>query len=207
MLNTEVRVQLEFLERDLIEEFSLYGKEMSIPAGTMILEEGQYVKVIPLVLSGLIKVYISGTDKELLLYYIQPSESCIMSFSAGRDNSPSRIYAICEEDTELIALPVDKVNKWIHIYPTLVSLLYTQFNLRYIDLLDTIEQLIFNSLDVRLYKHLRDLSKLKGKSIIHVRHQQLASELGSAREVISRVLKKLEKENKVRQHKGGIELM
>ena len=179
---------------------------MTVSADTTILREGQYVKVIPLVLKGFIKVYISGEDKELLLYYIQARESCVMSFSAGRENSPSRIYAICEEETTLLALPVEQVNKWVNKYSSFINLLYNQFNLRYLDLIDTIDQLIFKSLDVRLYNHLKELSRLKNKKLIKVRHQQLANELGFAREVISRMLKKLERETKIFQHKGGIEV-
>ena len=129
-----------------------------------------------------------------------------MSFSAGRENSPSRIYAICEEETTLLALPVEQVNKWVNKYSSFINLLYNQFNLRYLDLIDTIDQLIFKSLDVRLYNHLKELSRLKNKKLIKVRHQQLANELGSAREVISRMLKKLERETKISQHKGGIEV-
>lgn len=206
MLTTEIRQQLEFLEKELVDEFDQYGQLMTVSADTTILREGQYVKVIPLVLKGFIKVYISGEDKELLLYYIQARESCVMSFSAGRENSPSRIYAICEEETTLLALPVEQVNKWVNKYSSFINLLYNQFNLRYLDLIDTIDQLIFKSLDVRLYNHLKELSRLKNKKLIKVRHQQLANELGSAREVISRMLKKLERETKISQHKGGIEV-
>lgn len=129
-----------------------------------------------------------------------------MSFSAGSENSPSRIYAICEEETTLLALPVEQVNKWVNKYSSFTNLLYNQFNLRCLDLIDTIDQLIFKSLDIRLINHLKELSRLKNKKLIKVRHQQLAKELGSAREVISRMLKKLEREAKISQHKGGIEV-
>ncbi len=206
MLTTEVKQQLEFLEKELVDEINQYGQLMTAPAGTTLLNEGQYVTVIPLVLKGLVKVYISGEDKELLLYYIKAKESCVMSFSAGRENSPSRIYAICEEETTLLTLPVEQVNKWVNKYPSFINLLYNQFNLRYLDLIDTIDQLIFKSLDIRLYNHLKELSKLKKEKLIKVRHLQLANELGSAREVISRMLKKLEREAKISQHKDGIEV-
>ena len=122
------------------------------------------------------------------------------------ENSPSRIYAICEEEPTLLALPVEQVNKWVNKYSSFTNLLYNQFNLRCLDLIDTIDQLIFKSLDIRLINHLKDLSRLKNKKLIKVRHQQLAKELGSAREVISRMLKKLEREAKISQHKGGIEV-
>ncbi len=206
MLTTEVKQQLEFLEKELVDEINQYGQLMTAPAGTTLLHEGQYVKVIPLVLKGLVKVYISGEDKELLLYYIKAKESCVMSFSAGRENSPSRIYAICEEETTLLTLPVEQVNKWVNKYPSFINLLYNQFNLRYLDLIDTIDQLIFKSLDIRLYNHLKELSRLKKEKLLKVRHLQLANELGSAREVISRMLKKLEREGKITQHKDGIEV-
>ncbi len=206
MLTTAIKQQLEFLDKELVEEFDKYGQLMSIPKGTCILKEGQYVKVIPLVLQGFVKVSITSDTKELLLYYIKAKESCVMSFSAGLDNAKSRINAVCEDETELLALPVEKMNVWVNKYPSLAHLLYGQFNIRYLDLIDTIDQLVFKNLDVRLYNHLKELTSLKENQLIKTSHRQLANELGSAREVISRIIKKLENDGKIKQGKKGIEV-
>ena len=172
-----------------------------------ILREGEYVKVIPLVLEGLLKVVSSYEEKELLLYYIEPAESCIMSFSAGLWHFPSKVFAIAEEDTKAILLPVELVQEWVRIYPSLNDLFFQQFNKRYEDLLQTIHHVLFDKMDKRLYDHLKEKSSLLGEDILDLRHHQVARELGTAREVVSRVLKKLEKENKVVQLEKGIKIL
>lgn len=191
------------LRREILEK----GILKTIPAGTEILREGQYVKAVPLVLEGSIKVFSSHEDKELLLYYIEPAESCVMSFSAGRHNSPSKVRAVAEEDTEALLLPVELVNRWVLEHPQLNELFFQQFNQRYEDLLNTINQLLFEKMDRRLLDYLREKSEVLGSRFLDLRHHQIAREMGSAREVISRVMKKLEREKKVRQHPDGIEIL
>ena len=107
--DNEIYQKFAYLKRDLVEEFIRIGTISDIPKDTQILRAGQYVKVIPIVIEGLIKVFTRYEDKELLLYYIQSKESCIMSFSASLKNEPSKVFAIAEEDTRALLLPVDKV--------------------------------------------------------------------------------------------------
>ncbi|MEZ4933075.1 MAG: Crp/Fnr family transcriptional regulator [Saprospiraceae bacterium] len=171
------------------------------------MREGQYIKVIPIVLEGSIKVFSSHDDKELLLYYIEPTESCVMSFSAGLWNAPSRVRAVAEEDTETLLLPVADVNQWVRTYPKLNELFFQQFNQRYDDLLHTIHQLLFEKMDKRLMDYLTEKSEVLNSRFLDLRHHQIAREMGSAREVISRVMKKLEKEKLVKQHPNGIEIL
>ncbi len=191
------------LQREILEK----GTRQSISAGTEILREGQYVKVVPLVLEGSIKVFSSYEEKELLLYYIEPVESCVMSFSAGLWNAPSRVRAVAEEDTEAFLLPVGEMNRWIRTYPKLNELFFQQFNQRYDDLLQTIHALLFEKMDKRLMDYLMEKSEVLNNRFLDLRHHQIAREMGSAREVISRVMKKLEREGWVKQHPNGIEIL
>lgn len=191
---------------ELLNEIAEYGMIMDFAEGTEILKEGQYIKLIPIVLKGLVKVFASFEEKELLLYYIEASQSCVMTFSAGLNNSPSRIFAITEEDSTLLLLPVEKMNSWIKHYPQINELFYQQYNLRYSELLDTINSLLFNRMDQRLYNYLLEKSKLKGEKILQLKHKQIAAELGTVREVITRVIKRLEQEGKVKQLSDGIEV-
>ena len=174
---------------------------------TEILREGQYVKVIPLVLEGLVKVFTRHEDKELLLYYIKPNESCIMSFTAGLKNEPSTVFAQTEEDTKVLLLPVHKTGVWVKSFPDLNTLFFQQFNLRYSELLDTIHHILFNKMDQRLYDYLLEKVRLTHKNPLKISHRQIAQELGTAREVISRVIKKLESEGKIKQHSSRIEIL
>lgn len=207
MQTNDFRERIKFLGADLVSELEEYANIQEVPANTVLLRDGQYVKVIPLVLKGLIKVFVSFEEKELLLYYIQPGESCIMSFSASLKNEPSRIMAITEEDSVVLLLPVDKVGHWVKQFPGINQLFYQQYNLRYAELLDTINHLLFGRLDTRLYNYLLEKARLKGERVLSLKHKQIAAELGTAREVVTRVIKRLEQEGKVKQTEGGIEVI
>ena len=171
--------------------------EMNVPADTTLLKTGNYVQSVPLVMSGLIRVSRNEDDKELLLYYIHPGEMCIMSFSACCSNSASLIEAITLEETQLLLIPSVKLREWITEFPSFNFYVYEMFNKRYLDLIDTINQLIFNRMDERLFSYLKEKTLLSGNKQISITHQQIATDMGTAREVISRLLKKLELENKI----------
>lgn len=194
------------LNPSLVSEIVKSSVTKEIPGETEILREGQYVKVIPIVLEGLIKVYTRHEDKELLLYYIRPHESCIMSFASSLKNEPSKVFAETEENTKAVLLPVEKVRAWRKQFPDINTLFFQQYNLRYSELLDTIHHLLFDKMDKRLYDHLKEKVSLTKKNPLKISHRQIANELGTAREVISRVMKKLEIEGKLKQHTNGIEL-
>jgi CRP/FNR family transcriptional regulator, anaerobic regulatory protein len=202
-----IKKHLHFLGPELLDEVTRYGIIKDIPADTEILQEGQYIKVIPIVIEGLIKVYSRYEDKELLLYYIEPFESCIMSFSASLRNEPSRIFAVTEENTRALLLPSHKVTEWTRQFHGINTLFYQQYNLRYAELLETIKYLLYYKLDKRILDYLIEKSRIKGEKVLNIRHKQIASELGTAREVITRLLKKMEKEGKIRQHTQGIEIL
>lgn len=203
----KIRHELSYLGKSMLDELLAHSIQKEIPEGTEILEEGQYIRAIPIVIEGLIKVYSRYEDKELLLYYIEPFQSCIMSFSSSLANEPSKIYAATEEDTLALLLPVGKVNSWIKQYPELNTLFFNQYNIRYNELLETIRYLLYHKLDKRIYDYLVEKSRVKGTKVLNIRHKQIAYELGTAREVVSRLLKKLEKDGKVRQHPDGIEIL
>ena len=198
---------LHYLPAEFINELEQYGVVKDFTADTEILREGQYVKLIPLVLEGVVKVFTRHEDKELLLYYIESGESCIMSFNAGIKNSPSKVFAVAEENTKILLLPSDKITQWVKDFPSLNELFYSLYDQRYASLLDTINHLLYNRLDQRLYNYLLEMSKQKDSKLLSIRHRQIAAELGTVREVISRVMKKLEHEGKVRQLPNGIEIL
>lgn len=188
----------EILDKSILKEFS---------KGVEILREQQYVKVLPIVISGLVKVYSRYDERELLLYYIEPSQSCVMSFYAALKNTPSKVFAETEENSKILLIPVQYLPKWLKDYPGFNDLFYNQFDLRYSELLDTIRHLLLDNMDKRLYDHLKKKSALtKGKSV-KMSHSQIANELGTAREVITRVLKKLETDKKVMQSAGEIKII
>jgi CRP/FNR family transcriptional regulator, anaerobic regulatory protein len=203
---SDIQQYLPGFDEALLAEIAEHGMIKEVPAGVEILREGQPIRSVPIVLEGLVKVFTRQGEKELLLYYIGSTESCIMSFSSGLSSSPSRIFAITEEASLLLLLPADKLTVWVKRYPALNELFFRQYNLRYTEMLDTINALLFGRMDHRLYHYLLEKSRLKGEKVLDIRHKQIAAELGTAREVITRVLKRLEQEGKIRQVPGGIEI-
>ena len=169
-----------------------HGQLATIEANQEILREGQYVKAVPILLTGLVKVLSRGDARDLLLYYIAPGESCIMSFMHGLHQRPSSVYAITEEKSEVLLIPTIVLEDLVRDSPELNRLFHDLGNQRYLDLLSTINQVFFEDLEQRLLDHLTRLSELKSTKTLTIRHQQIAEDLGTAREVVSRTLKKLE---------------
>ncbi len=198
---------LQGIPTEFIEQLEKFGIVKDFSAQTEILREGQFVKFVPLVLEGTVKVFTRHEDKELLLYYIESGESCIMSFNAGLKNNASKVFAIADENALLLLLPVERMNEWVVSFPSLNELFFNLYDQRYNSLLDTINHLLYSRLDQRLYHYLQETARQKNSKIINIRHRQMAAELGTAREVISRVMKKLEQEGKVKQLQGGIEIL
>jgi len=198
---------LNYFKPILLEQILRESSAASFTSGTEILRAEQYVKVLPIVLSGLVKVYTRFDEKELMLYYIEPSQSCVMTFYAALKNTPSKIYAVVEEDAELLLIPAELVPKWIKEFPDFNEVFYGQFNLRYSELLETIGHLLVDKMDKRVYDHLKKKSSLTNNQPVRISHNQLATELGTAREVVTRMLKKLENQGKIRQDHNGLQII
>ena len=198
---------LNFLSDSLNHIIEANSVQQIIPKNTEVMREGQFIKAIPIVTRGLVKVFSRHEDKELLLYYIKPNESCIMTFDASLNNSPSKVYATTEEDSTVILMPVKKVFEWLKEYPEMNILFFKQYNLRYSELITMINQVLFEKMDKRLLDYLKSKVKIKKQNPIKISHREIASDLGTAREVVTRVLKKLETENKVEQNSGLIKIL
>ena len=198
---------LSFLESDLLEEISEVGTLVEVETGAELIKEDQYIKQLPIVLNGLVKVYGRFEDRELLLYYIQPKESCIMSFSAILNNAPSKIYAVTEEPSELLLVNAESVHQWLKNYPTFNGLFYNQYQKRYNEMLATVERLVVHKMDHRMLHYLKEKATVTHSNTMHHTHNEIAKELGTVREVVSRVLKKLEVEGHIKQENHTITLL
>ena len=184
------------------------GQVRSFPAGTVIVNFNAYISSIPIILSGSIKVIRTDEDgREILLYYIKPGESCIMSFLAGIHNDTSKIKAIVEEDVELLLIPIDKAKQWIKEFPEWADFIFNLYQKRFEELLEVVNSIAFQKADVRLMNLLNQKSKLFNSKEIKVTHQQLADETGLSREAVSRVLKQMENEGLVAITRNKIMLM
>jgi CRP/FNR family transcriptional regulator, anaerobic regulatory protein len=198
--------QLDKLHDRRLKELLLQtGIVQRFASGTELLHSGQYIKLVPIVLSGVLKVMREdASGRELLLYFIRPGESCIMTLFAVRGNTPSMIRAVVDEDAELLLVPVDIVHKQIGEHRDWLDFTFALFQQRYEELLHMVNDIAFGSVDERLIELLRTRSRLSGTREISATHQQLADDIGTAREVVSRLLKKFEMDGRIEMTRGKI---
>ncbi|HNO71196.1 MAG TPA: Crp/Fnr family transcriptional regulator [Bacteroidia bacterium] len=195
-------------EPELIKEIEEKSKIVSIKAGETILDIGQTVRTMPIILSGSIKVTRTSEEgHELLLYYVNPAESCAMTFTCCMQQYPSEIKVTAEEDVTMLALPVAVMDEWIVKYPTWKSFVMKTIRNRFNEMIKAIDQIAFQKLDERLVNYLKEKSKISGSSIINLSHEQIAAELATSRVVVSRLLKKLELDKKILLYRNQIKLL
>lgn len=193
---------------ELVEKLYQYGIVKTYHEGDIILDENSSIRSIPIVMKGMMKVIRTEEDgREILLYYIKAGESCIMSFLGGMHNEKSIVKAEVEEDTEILFLPVDKVSLFIKEYPEWLDYIFRLYHKRFEELLDIINAIAFKKVDERLLNLLQKKSELSNSNTIIITHEQLANELGTARVVVSRLLKQLEEEGKLKLGRNKIQLL
>lgn len=199
MTQLEKDIQTIFLGLDpvLIEEIISGSVIKDLPGNTQIFREGQCVKTIPIVLTGLAKAYMVHEEKELLLHYIKPGEISTMLLTAGLNNEQSKVFVSTEENTTALFLPVSRIAKWMEQSPGLGMFFFRQYNMQYNDMLETIHNIAFDKMDDRLFRYLKNKVLVTNANPLRISHKQIAAELGTAREVVTRALKRLEDEGKV----------
>lgn len=195
------------LEPALLKELEERGKVVHAKAGETILEIGETVRMMPIVLSGIMKISRMDEGRELLLYYVNPGETCAMTFTCCMQHFPSEVRAVAEEDVEMLTLPVTVMDEWLIKYPTWKSYVMKTIRYRFNEMLKTIDQIAFQKLDERLVNYLKEKSKATGSSLINLSHEQIANELATSRVVISRLLKKLENDGKVLLYRNQVKLL
>ena len=202
------QIYRDTFEPELIDEIIQRGKLVTAEEGDVILDIGQTVRTIPLLLSGSIKIMRQDEEgRELLLYYVNSHESCAMTFTCCMQHYPSEIKAIAEDHVEMIALPISVMDEWLVKYPSWKSFVMRTIRNRFNEMLRTIDQIAFQKLDERLVHYLKEKQKATGSSLINLSHEQIANELATSRVVISRLLKKLEEDKKVLLYRHQIKLL
>jgi CRP/FNR family transcriptional regulator len=179
-------------------EVQVNSQRKAFPAETVLVQSNSYIRSIPVVLSGSIRVMRQDEDgREILLYYIKPGESCIMSFLAGIHDDTSKISAVVEDDAEILMVPVAKASEWIKVYPEWADFIFKLYHKRFEELLSVINAVAFQKLDDRIVELLKKKAGIYQSKEINITHQQLAEELGTTREVVSRLLKQMEKQQMI----------
>lgn len=195
-------------EPELLNELEKKAQHISAKEGDIILDIGQTVKVIPLIISGTLKISrLDDEGHEILLYYVSPNESCAMTFTCCMQQFPSEVKAVAEDDVEFLAIPINSMDEWMMKYVTWKSYVMKTIHARFNELLRTIDQIAFQKLDERLVHYLKEKSKATGSSLINLSHEQIAGDLATSRVVISRLLKKIENDKKLLLYRNQIKLL
>jgi CRP/FNR family transcriptional regulator len=195
-------------EPALLEEMQSSGELMQFNEGDIIMNYGKYLRMMPIVLKGTVKVLrMDENGKEILLYYLTSNESCSMAYSCCLEARKSEVKAIAEDEVTLLAIPHDKLDEWLCKYPGWKNYIMRSFNERFLELLKSIESIAFHKLDERLVAYLKEKQRLSGSSVIKASHYQIADELATSRVVISRLLKQLENDGKILLYRNEIKLM
>lgn len=193
---------------ELVEKLYRYGILKVYEAGSVILNENAHIRSIPIVMKGVMKVLRTEEDgREILLYYIRAGESCIMSFLGGLHHETSKVRVEIEEDAEILFLPVDKVSLFMREHPEWLDYIFRSYHKRFEELLETVNAIAFKRMDERLLDLIRKKVELTGNNTIQITHEQLAGELGTARAVVSRLLKQLEEADIVRLGRNKISVV
>lgn len=194
-------------EKGLQEEIATVGKLTEFSAGTVIMDVGQYVKLVPLVIEGAIKVSREDEDgHELFLYYLQGGQTCSMSFTCCMMNKKSEIRTIAEENTKMIGIPIRYVDEWMTKYQSWKNFVMQTYDFRMMELVRTIDSIAFHHMDERLLAYLDKKAKATNSKVINATHQEIAYDLNASREAVSRLLKQLENDGRVKLGRNKIEL-
>jgi CRP/FNR family transcriptional regulator len=197
-----------FFEEGLKRELNSVSKIYRAAAGDIIMDIDQSIDQIPLVLKGSIKIIREDDEgNEILLYYLEAGQACAASITCCLAGQRSTIRAIAEDDTEYLAVPVQYSDEWMVKYTSWKNFVMNTYSERFEELLKAIDQLAFKKMDERLAKYLHDKADLHENSVIHISHQEIAYDLNTSREVISRLLKQLERIGSIKLGRNRISIL
>ena len=195
-------------EEALLDEIAKVAVYKEFKADDYLIEIGDYIKTMPLLLTGAIKILREDENgDELLLYFLERGDTCAMTLTCCMGQSKSRIRAIAETDGAMLMIPVEKMEEWLTKYKTWRNFVFDSYNVRLNEMLEAIDTLAFMNLDERLYKYLTYKAKVIGDTEIKNTHQEIAYEMYTSRVVISRLLKALELQGKIKLHRNKIEIL
>lgn len=195
-------------EAALIEEINQVAIFMELPEGQDLMKPGQYIKSMPLLLSGSIKIMRPDTNgEELLLYHLEEGDTCAMTMSCCMGNTKSEIHAVTETDVKLLMIPVGKIEEWSSKYKTWRNFIFSSYHARMMEMLASIDNIAFNNMDERLELYIKNKTTLIHSKHIYTTHKQIAADLHTSRVVVSRLLKRMEHDKKIRLHRSFVEVL
>jgi len=195
-------------EKALIEEINQVGTFREIPEGFLLIDFGQYIRSMPLLISGAIKVSREDPQgDELLLYFLEEGDTCAMTLNCCLGQTQSEIRAVAERDTKLIMVPIQKMEEWTGKYRSWRNFVFESYHNRLMEMLESIDSIAFLRMDERLIKYLKEKVAVNHSAILHTTHKEIAHDLHTSRVVISRLLKTLENNGAIKLHRNNIEVL
>ncbi len=209
LMNTDFKESFGYLfVEELINEIDTVGVHKVFKQDYIIIEIGEYIKSMPLLISGAIKILREDEDgDELVLYYLEKGDTCAMTLSCCMGQAKSKIRAVAETEVELIMLPKEKMATWLSKYKTWQDYILQSYHNRMDELLDAVDTIAFLKMDERLFKYLKDKAMVTHNDVLNVTHKQISEDLHTSRVVISRLLKKLENESKIQLFRNSIKVL
>ena len=193
---------------EFLAEVRKYGQLISVGAGDIIMDLGETVQQMPLLLDGAIKVLREDEEgDELLLYFLESGDTCAMTMSCCMGDAKSRVRTIAEKDSLLIMIPLDRMSNWIQDHSDWRAFVFDSYSARLSELLESIDSLAFMNMHDRVYKYLKNKMMANGDAELTVTHREIANDLHTSRVVISRILKSLEREGRIALHRNRLEIL
>ncbi len=195
-------------EEGIKKEILDLGRLKKSRLGDVVIDSSASTNEIPLLLQGLLKVMrIESSGKEVFLYYLEGGETCAMSITCCLEGTKANFKVVAEEDSLIWMIPMGHLDSWITKYRNFRRFIFRSYQNRFDELLGTIDSIVFSKLDDRIYQYLLDKKQASGSFVIEKTHEQIAKDLHTSRVVVSRLLKQLEKEEKIEQHRNRIEIL
>ena len=195
-------------EPELLDEIAEVGTYRHVKENELLLDIGDKFHQIPLMLTGAIKISReTKAGEEIVLYFLERGDTCTITFGSGLQSSKSKVRGVAEKDSEIIFIPVEKLEEWMVKYPSWRSFVIDSYNIRLNEMLEAIDTLAFMRMDQRLFKYLTDKVQIMRSTSLNTTHQEIAVDLNTSRVVISRLLKQLENEGRIKLYRNKIEVL
>jgi len=195
-------------EDALIDEITKVGTFKKVRENELLLDLGDKFDKIPLILSGVIKIsHENNKGDEIALYFLERGDTCTITFGCGLHSAKSKVRGIVEIDSEIIFIPIEKLEEWLVKYKSWRTFVIDSYNIRLSEMLEAIDTLAFMNMDQRLFKYLTDKVKIMRNTTLNTTHRNIAQDLNTSRVVISRLLKQFENDNKIKLYRNKIEIL
>lgn len=196
------------LNETLLGEIAATGAFKEVSKGMIVMDIGDPIPGLPMLLNGAIKVLrVNDEGDEMLLYFLESGDSCAMTLGNFFESTKSTIRAVAEQDSNMVVVPLEKVYHWMGEYADFRQLVIESFNTRLKELAEAVDSLAFLDLHGRTAKYLSDRVKVNGSTSLDTTHAEIAADLHTSRVVVSRILKQLEREGTIELHRNRIEVL